>query len=260
MYYFMKDASLLITSPVGSDGSFIGSPAPSPFDDFKTRVGVVVGWVVGVVVLGLIVLVIFLRRRRQRALTPREDIDYVQLGMAGAEGGGVMSPTNPTMVYYGREEPKAYTTSEWPTPASPTSTSSTKAAEPFPVLLPKEQHPQIHGMSETLSFINGPPAYSVQMRATPLPRNSLTRGGIHRSHRSQEVPEEAAKETELAEWARARRAQIPVTLEAKLAAAGYVPTDNPNIIPEEVWVREYGVTILELSRIRGLYRRNTAVA
>ena len=98
------------------------------------------------------------------------------------------------------------------------------------------------------------------MRATPLPRNSLTRGGIHRSHRSQEVPEEAAKETELAEWARARRAQIPVTLEAKLAAAGYVPTDNPNIIPEEVWVREYGVTILELSRIRGLYRRNTAVA
>ena len=71
------------------------------------------------------------------------------------------------------------------------------------------------------------------------------------------VPDGPAEETGLAAWARTNRAQIPPILEAKLAAAGYVPMDNPDIIPEEEWSREYGFTNFELSRTRGLYQSTT---
>lgn len=60
----------------------------------------------------------------------------------------------------------------------------------------------------------------------------------------------------LEELARRYRPLIPVELEAKLRRANYLPTENPDDIPEEAWLREYGVGPLELARVRRLYQMN----
>ncbi|KAG8819496.1 hypothetical protein FRC17_010427 [Serendipita sp. 399] len=63
---------------------------------------------------------------------------------------------------------------------------------------------------------------------------------------------------DLPQWARDNRGYITEKLEAKLDAAGYVPTDNPDSLSPDVWKREWGVTELELRRMRALYARTQA--
>jgi hypothetical protein len=58
----------------------------------------------------------------------------------------------------------------------------------------------------------------------------------------------------LARWANANRAFITHDLEARLEAAGYLPTDDPNNLTEEEWITEHNVTKLEVIRIRALYQ------
>ncbi|KAG8832977.1 hypothetical protein FRC18_004333 [Serendipita sp. 400] len=64
-----------------------------------------------------------------------------------------------------------------------------------------------------------------------------------------------ATSTSLSQWARENRSYITGKLEMKLNAAGYVPSDDPDNIDEEKWRREWGVTKLELTRMRLLYAR-----
>ncbi|KAG8822141.1 hypothetical protein FRC17_009645, partial [Serendipita sp. 399] len=58
----------------------------------------------------------------------------------------------------------------------------------------------------------------------------------------------------LAQFAQENRSLITEELEMKLQRAGYVPTDDPDSIPEEEWKRDYGVTKFELARLRSLFR------
>jgi len=60
---------------------------------------------------------------------------------------------------------------------------------------------------------------------------------------------------ELARFASANRDVINETLEAKLHAAGYLPTDDPNGLTPEQWRNEHGVNRLELNRLKNLYAR-----
>ncbi|KAG8809210.1 hypothetical protein FRC17_003558, partial [Serendipita sp. 399] len=64
----------------------------------------------------------------------------------------------------------------------------------------------------------------------------------------------------LSQWARENRSYITEKLEMKLDAAGYVPSDDPDNMTEEEWKREWGVTKLELTRMRALYARTQAQA
>ncbi|KAG9033304.1 hypothetical protein FS842_003962 [Serendipita sp. 407] len=61
---------------------------------------------------------------------------------------------------------------------------------------------------------------------------------------------------ELSRWAQENRAYITPRLKAKLVAARYLPTTNPDSITEEEWERRWGVTKLELTRMRMLYSRS----
>ncbi|KAG8758707.1 hypothetical protein FRC14_007551 [Serendipita sp. 396] len=67
-----------------------------------------------------------------------------------------------------------------------------------------------------------------------------------------------AADAGLSQWARDNRSHITEKLEMKLGAAGYVPSDDPDHIDEEEWKREWGVTRLELTRMRALYTRTQA--
>ncbi|KAG8807378.1 hypothetical protein FRC17_004489 [Serendipita sp. 399] len=62
----------------------------------------------------------------------------------------------------------------------------------------------------------------------------------------------------LSQWARENRSYVTEKLEMKLDAAGYVPSDDPDNITEEEWKCEWGVTKLELTRMRALYARTQA--
>ncbi|KAG8784637.1 hypothetical protein FRC20_001076 [Serendipita sp. 405] len=67
-----------------------------------------------------------------------------------------------------------------------------------------------------------------------------------------------AADAGLSQWARENRSYITEKLEMKLDAAGYVPSDDPDNMSEEEWKREWGVTKLELTRMRSLYARTQA--
>jgi hypothetical protein len=60
---------------------------------------------------------------------------------------------------------------------------------------------------------------------------------------------------ELARFASANRDVIGENLEARLQAAGYLPTDDPSRLTAEEWKNEYGVTKIELRRLQDLYSR-----
>jgi hypothetical protein len=60
---------------------------------------------------------------------------------------------------------------------------------------------------------------------------------------------------ELARFASANRDVINESLEARLQAAGYLPTDDPSNLTPEEWKNEYGITRLELRRLQDLYSR-----
>jgi hypothetical protein len=60
----------------------------------------------------------------------------------------------------------------------------------------------------------------------------------------------------LADFARANRNLISYDLEAKLAAAGYLPTDDPDNLSEQEWITKYNVTVQELESLRRLYYRS----
>jgi len=48
-------------------------------------------------------------------------------------------------------------------------------------------------------------------------------------------------------------------LEARLVAAGYIPTDDPDSVTEEEWRENHGITKLELLQMRALYSRYVSV-
>jgi len=56
-------------------------------------------------------------------------------------------------------------------------------------------------------------------------------------------------------FAQANREFINADLEARLVAAGYMPTDDPDSLTEEEWRENHGITKLELLRLRTLYAR-----
>jgi hypothetical protein len=60
---------------------------------------------------------------------------------------------------------------------------------------------------------------------------------------------------ELARYASANRDVINESLQARLQAAGYLPTDDPSDMTPEQWRNEHGVNRLELKRLQGFYTR-----
>ena len=57
----------------------------------------------------------------------------------------------------------------------------------------------------------------------------------------------------LARFADSNRGLISEDLEARLTAAGYLPTDDPDNLSEEEWRIVHNVTKLEVMRLRALY-------
>lgn len=91
------------------------------------------------------------------------------------------------------------------------------------------------------------PEYAAVSRAPPIISPSLAEGST------------VQLEDELGRWAEKNRPYIPHELERKLRIAHYLPSDNPDLLPANVWNDDYGVGNFELKRLQGLYARYVAV-
>jgi hypothetical protein len=102
-----------------------------------------------------------------------------------------------------------------------------------------------------------PPTYGHQ-DSSPLqhidPTHPQTPTHTH-THTQPQTPIQPSFSLELARFARANRDVINENLEARLQAAGYLPTDDPSRLTPEEWRVEYGITRLELRRLVDLYTR-----
>jgi hypothetical protein len=117
---------------------------------------------------------------------------------------------------------------------------------------PSSLHPSFISITPS----DPPPTYGHQ-DSSPLqnidPAHPQT--PTHHTHTQPQTPIQPSFSLELARFARANRDVINENLEARLQAAGYLPTDDPSRLTPEEWRVEYGVTRLELRRLVDLYTR-----
>lgn len=186
----------------------------------------------------IIIAVMLWRKRRKRSSLPMISRPYDIVMNPVEKGHGLLSPSRRSILQ----------------PSSPTTTFSqpTESASinPFqsPGLgrtasLPRSAHSATQsdtGPSSGVSEVphDPPPIYDTvgeDRIFRPLPSVPLT----------------------LAQFASANRGMINEDLEARLEAAGYLPTDDPDSLTEQEW-KEHKVTKLELLRLRTLFNRNRA--
>jgi hypothetical protein len=118
--------------------------------------------------------------------------------------------------------------------------------------------PPIYGLEESVrQDTTTPPSFSPQLSqfgsTSRAPAPSSSPEPVQVASTSATLPPSFSPE--LARYASANRDVINESLEAKLHAAGYLPTDDPNDLTPEEWRNEHGVTKLELNRLKNLYAR-----
>ena len=106
---------------------------------------------------------------------------------------------------------------------------STTPSDPPPIYGEEDSHPQ----------------------NAPLPDPTLTQTPFSSSRDPTRLA--SSFSPELARFASAHRDVINENLEARLQAAGYLPTDDPSRLTAEEWRVEYGITKLELRRLLDLH-------
>jgi hypothetical protein len=118
--------------------------------------------------------------------------------------------------------------------------------------------PPIYGLEESVrQDRTRPPSFATELvrfaSTSRAPPPSFSPEPVQVTSTSATLPPSFS--AELARYASANRDVINESLEAKLHAAGYLPSDDPNDLTPEQWRNEHGVTRLELNRLKNLYAR-----
>jgi cell division septation protein DedD len=265
--YYVKDIGFQITTPQQNGTSSTASSSPS--SSTTVPVGVVAGATIGAVALIALLVIVFLllKRRRQRKNADRssltEPVKHVDPLPHEEEGPtpvpwvapdsaqpaapvGMMERNNRPNIsgfreYSSSKSPRTFLNSS-PDPAATTSGSGTRGREISPNSGDTPRLTSTHSTSLFSSTPSDPPP-------TYGPEDLL---------RQDRAPSSLFS-PELARFAAANRDVINENLEARLQAAGYLPTDDPNRLTAEEWRVEYGITKLELRRLQDLYSRLVGV-
>ena len=260
--YYMKNATFRITTPSvavpststrGSTPSASSTEAPLPqTPSAKMPIAAIAGGIAGIVVLGLFAAFFFLYRRRKTA--KRESL--VEL----------MTPT--TKSWHSDSMSSLQANESLITPWSIPARSNPSPAHTLPQTTPPVVKPSItpastnnasrshRGPSNGTSMFSRPPAYDAGPSfGTSRGESSWATNTLPVFSRSSSSgPSGASRgESALSQWARAHRAFISGKLEAKLDAAGYMPADDPDSMTETEWMDTWGVTKLELGRLKALF-------
>ena len=239
-------------------------------------IGAIVGGTVGgVALIALLILGFFwYRRKNKNQVAPySEKIPIVSQG--NAPGGtspavtpsGVPTPwTPPTAAgtqydYIGTEfVPPSSSPPPWTIPATLPSQGTEHvppSSSPAPWTVPTAPSTQAdQPLLTTAAAVDRSPTYMTSSGSSIRPMSttsmSLSRHGSPPVYGSS-VYAYVGSSGPLASWANANRAFVTEDLESKLSNAGYVPTDDPDDLTEEEWTTKYGLTKLEIVRLRKLY-------
>jgi cell division septation protein DedD len=259
--YYVKDIGFKITT---SQQNATSTTSSSPSSSTTVPVGVVAGATIGAVALIALLVIVFLllKRRRQRENADRtsltEPVKHTDILAHEGEGPtpvpwvapDAAQPAAPVGMAERNNRPNIYGFREYssgkssrvfsnrpPDPAATTSGSGTRGVETSPNSGDTPRPTSTHSTSLFSSTPSDPPP-------TYGPEDLL---------RQDRAP--SLFSPELARFAAAHRDVINENLEARLQAAGYLPTDDPNRLTAEEWRVEYGITKLELRRLQDLYSR-----
>jgi hypothetical protein len=293
IYYWVQDIGINITTPLQTSTSassvttFPSSGSSSPSSPTTVPIGVVVGSTVGAVVFITLIVIALLcfRRRRERAegLTFTEPANHKDpLSGEGPIQLPWVGPDSAHSAQVGMVEPNNRLTTPWTegvVSSTPSGGLLNKAAPSTGLVAGKTsgigsggRHPSGSNAFPTETPPNAGRPLSVHSSSFSMPGYPPPIYGLEESvgqdrttppSSSPELVQSASTSRalppvfspELAEFANANRDVINQSLEARLQAAGYLPTDDPNDLPPEEWRNEHGVTKLELNRLKNLYAR-----
>lgn len=233
--------------------------------------------VIGALVLILLVFaVILLRRRRERgnemafkAQQPFVIATPVIFEDSGEKPPGTAASSEPLFSQSQAQSNYASHTPVNYTELSPPNTANTVdgARPPGPTTNTKTDSRHLSVFQSTspssifsnATYATAPPSYP---QTTGTVQNStlmLTSGSGStsrtRSRRTANTLNTRLPGPTLAEFANENRDLIPEELESKLMKVGYLPGDNPDAIPPDEWVSLYGVSRVELVRIKQFHER-----
>lgn len=269
LYYGLKGIDLVFPSTTTTSTS--SSPtqtSDSTFTSNQASPGTIIGAIIGALAFAALFACVWLFYRRRK-----------RQGQASAKG----KSKEPSNSYYfddGNVKPTPASMPPsavpWtipyspPTPSfvdRPNDTSSiTNAVENFPPTEATNKTPTISPTSPQPEVVTSVPSHQDNSRNTypsvpgpsfdreaplpPLPLQSVSDAASVTSRGPVPV---YGSSLALENWARANRASVSEDMEAKLLAAGYMPGDNPDDYTEEEWKTNFGITRLELLRLRKLY-------
>jgi len=236
---------------------FQAGPSTSPSS--KISVGSLTGAViggVGVLILLLFAVFFFRRRRRQQKAMITEPLGAENLGeteQLSSDGEHLFPipsndrPARPQIGGYSEKRPNVCLNST-PFPSRPLVTDSTiESSNP---------HDTSTGTNDLPLTMSPDPVHDMFLRASTLfsdhPYDPPPMYGPEESTRNRPT---FSFSPELAFYASQHRDVINESLEARLQAAGYVPTDDPRRLTPEEWRNEYNVTRTELVRLQDLHAR-----
>lgn len=136
-------------------------------------------------------------------------------------------------------------------PIPPSTTGSSFSPPTTIASLPSKATPQriySSGKDNPASFFPSRSTNSERGRASPIASSSGA--GPSQTHDS---PPVYGNSRVLSTWASANRAAVSEDMESKLLSAGYMPGDDPDLFTEDEWQTKFGLTRLELVRLRRLY-------
>ena len=258
--YYVRGIGFQITTPL-QNATSTGSSSPSPSS--TVPVGAVAGATIGAVALIALLVIVFLLFRRRRERKNANRISFTE-------------PVNHADTLSHEEQDQI--PQPWVAPDS--------AQLPAPVgMAERNDRPTIFGFrayssgKSSRAFLNRPgPAATSSGSGNPDLETSRNSGGAGRPTSVQSssffstpsdppptygpgdfLRQDGAPSSlfspELARFASAHRDVINENLEARLQAAGYLPTDDPSRLTAEEWKNEYGITKMELRRLQDLYSR-----
>ncbi|KIM29171.1 hypothetical protein M408DRAFT_328871 [Serendipita vermifera MAFF 305830] len=142
---------------------------------------------------------------------------------------------------------------EYPTTSTGLPRTDAESDVPPPPVVPLKARPQLSSLGKDGQTSLLPPRNTTSEGDLDEPIGGTLGSPNAGPSRHQEPPPAYGNSRALSTWANTNRAAVSEDMESKLLSAGYMPGDDPDLYTEDEWKTIYGITRLELVRLRKLY-------
>jgi hypothetical protein len=254
-----SNPSCVITSASQLDSSTITTPSTpstssSTHDSTTTTkaVAIAIPILVVAIIIAVVGLIVLRRRKKQAVPDGEEYVPDAQYGI------GKLPPNLPTATESSGMDYYSPTLTPFVVTSAMESLSQMSLPSPKPRPL-YDTPPRRSGRLSPPPVPDSPPPASVISSVSPPAYQTFVSPDgsriVHTLHVVSALEEDTQDyDDEIGRYSATHRDVIPRDLEEKLRRARYLPTDDPNEIPADIWLNEYGVRYFELKRLRELYQ------